>query len=143
MKTIIFDLDGTLVFLSPRLVCIANVILLTELRKRYDFALVTGSSKEEVLNALKGCGLTELFDPTLLVTRDDVSDDKASGAPFFEIKKRLTNQMVMIGDSVGDEIGSNKAAIPFVKVKSADELELQRASFEESVSQAVHILETE
>lgn len=140
MKTLIFDLDGTLVTLSPTLTCIADVARLRELRTRYAFALVTGSSKEEVRVALETFDLVSLFDPHLIITADDVAGDKASGAPFFEIRKRIIGDCIMIGDSSGDEIGSNKAGISFVKVLTP-ELN-QRAQLQKTIEDATRILES-
>ena len=141
MKTLIFDLDGTLVNLKPNLVCVADVDYLADLRKKYDFALVTGSPKVEVTTALEKCGLTGLFHERNIITHDDIRDSKASGAPFFEIKKRLKSNMVMIGDSDGDEIGTSKAGIPFVRVEACDLLEAQKAKLIESIRRAIELLD--
>ena len=141
MKTLIFDLDGTLVRLQPQLICIARVPFLRALRKRYDFALVTGSPKDEVLRTLAECELTQFFDREKIVTKDDVQGDKASGIPFFEIMRRLPGAAVMVGDSDGDEIGSRKAGIPFVRVQTTQTQKLQRKYLEEAVANAVSVLE--
>lgn len=141
MKTLIFDLDGTLVQLKPILVCFADLEQLSKLRKQYNFALVTGSTKAEVGLALKQTKLKKLFDNAYIVTFEDTKSDKASGLPFLEIKKRITGPAVMIGDSVGDEVGSQKAGIPFVRVIATINESEQKRNLQTAIENAILVLE--
>lgn len=140
MKNLIFDLDGTLVQLTPALVLVADVEELRSLKERYTFALVSGSPREEILYALKETGLAPLFSEALIVAKEDASGDKASGLPFLEMRKRISGAMIMIGDSAGDEQGSAKADIPFVRVPVEDSLEKQKAALAAAIARAVALL---
>lgn len=140
MKTIIFDLDGTLVRLQPQLVLIADVYQLTSLRKSYAFALVSGGKKREVLDALDKTGLRFLFEDALIVTFEDTNQEKASGEPFREIQQRLQGNMVMIGDSESDALGTKVAELSFVKVPTYQDLQEQRKALAAAIGQALHLL---
>ncbi len=141
MKTIVFDLDGTLVRLQPTTALIADLPQLTQLRETFNFALVTGSSRAETEKALNETGLSALLDRQYTVTADDVNGTKSSGLPFQEIKKRLQGPMIMIGDSESDEIGCGKVGIPFVKVPAIAAITDQKNAFSEAVRSAVKMLE--
>lgn len=140
MKTLIFDLDGTLVQLKPQLVCFADINQLTTLRKQYNFALVSGSPKAEVEWALKETGLKKLFDGTYIVALEDTNSEKASGKPFQEIQKRLQGSMVMIGDSASDEAGSKIAGLPFIRVKPYATFTKQQQALQGAIRQAEAII---
>lgn len=140
MKTIIFDLDGTLVLLSPILTLIADPDALQTLRERYTFALVSGSTRAEITNALKETGLAPLFNEALIVSKEDTTGGKASGEPFQEMQNRLTGTFVMLGDSDGDEAGTKIIAMPFVRVRSYSSLDEQKASFTRALEDAVTLL---
>jgi len=133
MKTIAFDLDGTLVNLKPVLTCIADMSALKALRSKYNFALVSGSSRAEVEWALQETGLAPLFDTAYVVSKDDAQGNKASGEPFRELQRRVEGQVVMIGDSDSDEAGTTVAEIPFVRVKD---------SLQSAITEAVEKLKT-
>lgn len=137
MKTIIFDLDGTLVDLSPKLTCIADLKELEELRRKYNFALVSGGNRVEVISALAQTGLAPLFNDDLIVSREDTDGDKVSGEPFREILRRLKDQVVMVGDSDADEIGTKTENIPFVRVKTASTLVEKRNNLKVAIQQAL------
>ena len=140
MKTIIFDLDGTLVRLAPTLACIAEKTQLAELRKEYNFALVTGSPRAELEDVLKTCELREFFDDGAIVTCEEVGSDKSSGVPFEKIRERITGACVMIGDSDSDEVGSGKTGIPFVKVGTMQTLDAQKLELVAAIQEARNTL---
>jgi len=119
MKTIIFDLDGTLVRLKPKFASLCDRKTLLKLSDKYELALVTGSTRKEALSALRRVKILDLFKPNKIVTYDEVLYEKKSGKPFFEIKKRIELPAIMIGDSDGDEIGSQKATFDFIKVEQS------------------------
>ncbi len=141
MKTIIFDLDGTLVQLKPNLVCFADVGALAQLRKRYNFALVSGSRKTEIMWALNQTGLRSLFDDNFIVALEDTNIEKSSGKPFQEMRNRLQGEMVMLGDSPSDEAGSAIAGLPFVKVKTCSSATEQRDELAKAIILAQEIIE--
>ncbi len=140
MKTLIFDLDGTLVQLKPTLICLANKKKLAALRTKYNFALASGSPRDEVVWALAETGLETLFDWRYVVTVEDTNSQKASGKPFQEIKKRLSGKMVMIGDSDADEKGAKIAGLPFIRVASGTETEKQRTALTIAINEAINAL---
>ncbi len=137
MKTLIFDLDGTLVRLQPSLVCIVDKTLLDGLRTQYNLALISGGTKEEVFTALNTTGLREYFDDGNIVTFDDTHQEKATGEPFREIKRRLDGDMVMIGDSDGDESGARAAGMLCVRVPLCRTMEEQKMALVAAIDLAV------
>lgn len=141
MKTLIFDLDGTLVRLKPRRVCLVKKDELAALRATYNFALVSGSTRKEVFQSLAKTGLWRFFDKASIVTLEDTNSKKVSGKPFREIKKRLTGTMVMIGDSDSDRKGAKIARLPFVRVRSYTDLTKQRAALTTAIRKARETLD--
>ncbi len=142
MKTLIFDLEGTLVQLAPTLVCFADITELTLLRKHYNFALVTGSTRIEVEWALAHTNLAPLFNSAYIVSVEDTQSEKASGKPFQEIQQRLKGSMVMIGDSTGDETGSALANLPFVRITAFPTPEEQRQELRDAIREAEALLKS-
>lgn len=136
MKTLVFDLDGTLVYLAPTLVCIADVQYLQTLTDTYQLALVSGSPREEVEYALTTTGMDALFPKSLRVCKEDTNGDKASGEPFQEIQSRLQGSMIMIGDSNGDESGTTRAGMAFVRVPSCTSLTDQKEALTQAITEA-------
>ncbi len=141
MKTLIFDLDGTLIQLQSDFVCFADVDQLTLLRQQYNFALVSGSSRAEVLWALEKTRLLPLFNERLVIGFEDTQSEKASGKPFQKIRERLEGDAVMIGDSLSDEIGSAIAGILFVKIETRQTVQEQRNELISAIGRGMAILD--
>lgn len=152
MKTIIFDLDGTLIDLaSPRRIakqlygaspkCFADIRQLKNLCQKYRFALVTGASRTETLGALRRFGLDNFFQAEFIITKDEVSALKATGAPFRKIKKIIDGPAIFIGDSQGDLLGSNKAGLSYILVKKGQDIKQQKINFKMALSRAIDRLD--
>ncbi len=130
MKTIIFDLDGTLVDLIPSTTTKEPEVRprtsrqqLESLRKRYSFALVTGSCRQEALYTLDQMAWTDLFDQNLIICADDIPAEKKTGIPFSTIKQ-CTDVFCVIGDSeIHDLGGARRAGLKCILVKTKKELE--------------------
>lgn len=141
MQTIVFDLDGTLLRLRPESVLIADIKRLQALQSNYRLAIVSGGTREEVLQALEETDLRRFFADKHIVTFEDTNQEKSSGEPFREILRRLPRPMVMIGDSDGDEIGTRIAEIPFVRVETYQAVQAQKAALERAIQMAVKLFE--
>ena len=130
MKTIIFDLDGTLVDLvpakyfkrQPKVIQRISKTELEQLRKRYCFSLVTGSCRKEALYALQQMGWTDLFDQKLILCADDIPAEKKTGIPFSVIKQQA-DVICIIGDSEIDRLGAKRANIDCIIVKTKTDLQ--------------------
>ncbi len=140
MKTLIFDLDGTLVRLGSSLICFADADQLTLLRQKYNFALVSGSTGSEIERALKETGLRALFDDTYIIAAEDTEGSKSSGEPFREIQKRLQGNMVMIGDSTADEQGCEISGLNFIRVQNQASTQEQKEELGSAINQALRLL---
>jgi phosphoglycolate phosphatase-like HAD superfamily hydrolase len=140
MKTIIFDLDGTLVRLQPAIISIADIETLKILSQKYNLALVSGSPNEEIKTALTQTGLSAFLESDYIVGKEDSTGDKASGIPFENMKSRLTGTYVMIGDSPSDEEGCRVARIPFVKVNTCSTIQEQKEELARAITEAVRLL---
>ncbi len=143
MKTIIFDLDGTLINVGSPLTIIADPDQLQELKEQYNFALVTGSPREEALSGLREAGLSDLFDQKYMVFCEEVGADKSSGKPFSEILYRLGGASVMIGDSDSDETGSRVVGLRFARVERSASLQDQKQKLKDAIGVAVALLSEE
>lgn len=141
MKTIIFDLDGTVVDLSQGL-CFADVKQLRKLCRKYRLALVTGASRKETLEALRRFGLDNFFQAEFIITKDEVSASKATGAPFRKIKKILNGPAIFIGDSKNDICGCRKARLPSILAQKSRNTKLQKANFRKALFRAIDKLES-
>jgi len=142
-KTIIFDLDGTLVDLSsyPEIELLADAELLRRLKPVYNFAIVTGGTTEETIFALEKTGIINLFDKGLIVTADIVSESKKTGASFLEIIKRINGRAIVIGDSDSDRIGAEKARLPLILLRRQADINTQRNEFTKVLKRAAQILD--
>lgn len=118
MKTIFFDLDGTLTNLSdwPSLKLLIPRKKLFILRQKYQFGLITASKTPEAMRSLKKLGIAVLFEKSLIITSDICPETKITGAPFKLAKSKVKDIAAMIGDSEGDKIGSSKANLQFIPV---------------------------
>jgi phosphoglycolate phosphatase-like HAD superfamily hydrolase len=131
MNTIILDFDGTIVDLKTS-TALASSRTLRYLQKKYNLALVTGSSKKEVEEILYKFSWQSYF--KYIITRDDIGRPKSTGVPFKIIKNKTKGKIVAIGDSISDVQGCEKANIELVLVKSG-------ANFSSAAKIAIKILE--
>jgi len=139
-KIILFDLDGTLVRFTPQFGCIADINQLHALKRDYDFALVSGGLKREVLAALDKANLRQFFDDAHIVTFEDTGQEKSTGEPFREIQRRMQRDMVMIGDSESDAEGTKRVGMFFVKVATHKDLRKQQAELSMAIQKAIKLL---
>lgn len=113
MNTLIFDLDGTLADLVESLE--ASPIFLSrkmlEGLQGVQFAVVTGGTRREVAFVLDSANVRDLFDPYLIITRDDPFGEKKTGGPFKELLRRIDGEAMVIGDSEADLLGSRCAGL--------------------------------
>lgn len=116
MKTIFFDLDGTLTNLSewPDLKLLIPQKKLFILRQNYQFGLITASKTPEAMRSLEKLGIAVLFEKSLIITSDICPEPKITGAPFEFAKSKVKDIVAIIGDSEGDKIGSAKANLQFI-----------------------------
>ena len=128
MKTLVFDLDGTLTILSefPDLRLLIPKQDLLFLKGFYSFGLVTASPKMEALKALRQLSIYSLFERDIIITSEDTAQGKESGEPFLLAKSRAVSIVAMIGDSTADQTGSSIAGIPFI---SAQTLSVERLAY--------------
>lgn len=142
MKTIILDLDGTLVDLaSKNKRSFVTPNQLEILARSYRIGLITGSTKQETFYILKKLELLSYFDSHLIVVFEDTKSLKETGKPFFEMKRRLGDvPVVFIGDSINDEIGSRKAGIQFIRVQKANIFSDQRKNLRDAIHEAINLL---
>jgi phosphoglycolate phosphatase-like HAD superfamily hydrolase len=143
MKTILFDLDGTLVRLGKPHVCVADANLMARLSTEYQLVLVTGSPRAQALDALNVCGYAKVFSDRIIAA-EDTSRGKRSGEPFLKALQQFAvraHDAVVVGDSESDQIGTAIAGIPFVQVAYTHELNSQKALFASAIEKARSIFE--
>ena len=115
MKTIIFDLDGTLIDLKTGecFLCPEDLQALTD---TFQFALVTGASFDEVESALATLEMTRFFPRERVVCKEDTVGGKDTGKPFLKAVQEVGDNAIVIGDSWKDEKGSLVAGLKCLKV---------------------------
>lgn len=143
MKTLAFDLHGTLAHVSDDSTLIADIELLTKLKKKYSLALITGCTRQEATKALQQTGLDVLFDADMIVLCEESGGEKDTGKPFEEIRRRVLGPVVMIGDRPSDLSGSALAGIPCIIVESKENLTDQKSALLQAIDTAVQLLETQ
>ena len=137
VKTIIFDLDGTLVQLKPEFQSFVDKEKLIKLSRDYELAIITGATRTETKSALKRAGINMFFNERFIVTSDDVSASKSTGESFRELLRRIRGNVIMIGDSDSDETGASVAGIPFIRVNTTTTVLKQKANLSRAISIAV------
>ena len=142
MKTIIFDLDGTLCELRDPLA--SSIVFLSramiEVVTDTQFALVTGGTREEVEFVLKKAGVEDLFFKDLILTREDPFGEKKTGKPFREILRRVKGRAIVIGDSESDRLGSERAGLRCIFLAQEQSLTRRIISLEKAIKQAKNYL---
>jgi phosphoglycolate phosphatase-like HAD superfamily hydrolase len=128
MKTIIFDIDGTLTDMSPveksstwrkdlpKLKKYPLVKWIIKNRRKYIFVYATGGIKSETLYALKNLGIIKYFDLKNSTDKDNCQFSKKTGIPFRRIKK-IYPDCILVTDSKKDCIGAEIAQIPFILIR--------------------------
>ncbi len=143
MKTIIFDLDGTLVDLGPLQksksglpIKYATETMLKKLSGQYRLGIITGSSKRELIYVFESLNWDKFFDRRLIITKAD----KKSGKAFKAMKKKIKENIVFIGDSVSDQIGTSAAGLSCVLVKKGKNMLEQRRNLALAVNKSKKML---
>lgn len=144
MKTLAFDLHGTLAFVrdGAPAVRIADPEYLGQLYEKYAFVLVTGCSRTEATETLRSTGLDRYFSDDIIITTEDCGGEKDTGKPFIELRRRTSGPVVMIGDHSSDVTGSALAGIPAILIPRATSLQDQERAFRSALGQAVELLES-
>lgn len=142
MKTIIFDLDGTLIRFTPTFERIADIEQLKQLQQTFAFSIVTGCAKQVAFDVLEKTNLLSFFDADRIVTREDTVGDKSTGEPFRLARKKLSDHAVVIGDSDSDVQGSLIAGMSCVQVETHADIHDQRHAFANALDRAVAILKS-
>lgn len=138
MKTIIFDLDGTLCRLKTpleRSLVFLSRDMLEDLSS-FQFALVTGGIREEAEYILEKAGVRDLFLDDLILTRDDSFGEKKTGEPFREILRRVNGKAIVVGDSEADRLGAEQAGLTCILVRKMIRDELQKEALQEAIETA-------
>lgn len=120
--TIIFDLEGTLVNVGGE--PLSRVFIeekeLKQLATEYELSIVTGATRVQLEYVLSSTFLGAYFDANNTISKDECSEDKATGKPFQTLLDRgFSTPVVIIGDSEGDRLGSEILMVPFVDIKTA------------------------
>lgn len=128
MKTIIFDIDGTLTEMRPlenRLVTQRTfkpvqyplVEWIKKNKDKYSYVYATGGQRSETECALKKLGIIHYFDLKNSISKTNCRFSKKTGIPFKKILKKYPNSMV-ITDTQADCLGARKAGIQSVLIKN-------------------------
>ena len=130
MKTIIFDIDGTLTDMSaienaaflgvtencwpkPNKYPLVDWILRN--KNNYNFVYATGGKEKETLYVLESLGLLKYFDIKNSINKSNYRFSKKTGLPFLKIKKKYPD-CLLVTDSQDDCIGAKLAKIPYMKI---------------------------
>lgn len=138
--TILFDLDGTLAYIRRPIVPIVTRDMLEPLRGKCSMTIVTGSTRAELLEALQVCDITDFFDPTLCITRDEGCANKSTGESFSRALHSFSLPAVVIGDSDGDILGAAAAGVPSVRIQPTHSIEAAREELQRCIDAAVELL---
>lgn len=138
MKTIIFDIDGTLTDMQPiEKLALSDEAFYKLLRRdklpvpkkyplidwiiknknNYKFVYATGGKKSETEYALEKLKILKYFDLENSISKTNCRFAKNTGIPFRKIKSKF-NDCIVITDSESDCRGATIAEIPFRLVVS-------------------------
>jgi len=113
---------------------------LRSLSRKYTLALVTGSRCQELQFVLRKTELSKFFIKNQTITSDSVYSSKNTGIPFKRLAKLNKGTAIVIGDSLSDKQGAQKARLPFVLVKKATTLKSQRIYLKLAITKATTML---
>lgn len=131
MKTIIFDIDGTLTNMWPLehgsggnlpvLLAYPLVGFIKENHAKYRFLYATGGNDKDTKCALEQLGILEYFDLGYSFARDTSEFSKSTGIPF---KKQIEKfpDAVLITDSLSDVLGAEKVGLASVLVNQGGQM---------------------
>ena len=89
------------------------------LAKKYELAIVTGASREQLEYVLENTFLSNYFSLENTVTKDETSEHKKTGKPFrYLLERKPSQKSVILGDSAGDRLGSEMLNVPFVQIST-------------------------
>ena len=122
-KTIIFDLEGTLVDVAGE--SISRVFIeeadLKQLLVGYEVGIVTGATRAQLEFVLANTFLGAYFNGNNTVSIDECSEAKATGKPFQILLDRgFAVPVVIVGDSEGDKLGAESLGVDFVNVNTPE-----------------------
>lgn len=127
MKTIIFDIDGTLTDMSPvegsllwrkelpNLKQYPLVKWIINNRYKFRFIYATGGKKNETLYALKNLGIIRYFDLKNSMDKTNCKFHKITGIPLKKIKDKFPN-CILVTDGKKDCIGAKKVGMEFIRI---------------------------
>lgn len=143
MKTIIFDIDGTLTNMEPieKLTLLSDenfynlykekklpipekyplVNWIIKNRKKYNFVYATAGTKLQTEYALKKLKILKYFDIDNSISKTNCKLPKITGVPF-QIIKRKYSDCILVTDSDNDCLGAKKVDIEFIKYKHSNTL---------------------
>ncbi|MDO8584281.1 MAG: hypothetical protein Q7R83_03835 [bacterium] len=101
----------------PSLAAYPLVAWIKKNRTRYHFVYATGGGRGETLLVLRILGLSDIFDLSSSVDRNNCRFRKKTGMPYARIKRRFPD-CVAVTDSKADVQGAQRAKIPFHLVSS-------------------------
>jgi len=144
MKTIIFDIDGTLTNMKPiEKLSLSDKAFYGLLKKeqlpipkkyplvnwiiknknKYRFIYATGGKKIETEYVLKKLNILNYFDLKNSMSKTNCSFSKKTGVPFKKIKSKF-DDCILITDSKNDCLGAKIAGIPFILVNLNNQLNI-------------------
>lgn len=126
MKTLIFDIDGTLTDMrpledprlrlanpNPTLLAYPAAQFITDNAKTYHYVFATGGTLADTTYVLRQLGLVQIFDMTNSIAADSGLPPKSTGEPYKQIAAQFPDSIV-IGDSETDRAGAKLAGLPCV-----------------------------
>ena len=137
---LLFDFSGTLVNMRPPTLLIKRDVL-ERLSQKFKFGIITGGPRSETTNILKKLNIYSLFDPQLIITKDDTFLRKPDPLLITSFLKKVdSKKAIYIGDRSKDLKLAKAAKIPFIYVGKAKYGKIQLGYNYDLVEQAVNKL---